>query len=61
MDLSAFLEGVLDLPAFLDVNANSVSVLACDRSELSCRRRRRSLSWPFQTINWIGLFSGQIS
>ena len=28
MDLSAFLEGVLDLPAFLDVS--SVSVLACE-------------------------------
>ena len=37
MDLSAFLEGVLDLPAFLDVDANSVSVLACEPIEVNFR------------------------
>ena len=35
MDLSAFLEGVLDLPAFLDVS--SVSVLACEPIEVNFR------------------------
>ena len=37
MDLSAFLEDVLDLPAFLDVDANSVSVLACEPIEVNFR------------------------
>ena len=46
MDLSAFLEGVLELPA-----ADSVSVSACEPIEVNfrqrCRRRRRNMGWLF--------------
>ena len=55
MDLSAFLEGVLDLPAFLDAVRRQLGEcfsVRTDQSKLLCRRRRRrrrrrSLSLPF--------------